>query len=481
MKRRTLQFLTLALCLLMMSIIFYPSRHLPKINPSALKKSVDRFEFYPQNELQHKLIEYLKLPTIRGNEDLASQFFKNLFSSWGYSQGKIINLPGSDQRSIFAIEFSPKHPSVQKGIIFANHSDVVEFNQDLWEAPQGSLQDFFIYGRGAIDMKGMAIMQAFALKEYLASQTLKRKVLFLVLPDEETSGLGVQYFLEKFPELSQNYEYVLNEGGIGSQDIAVPGQVYNIQYAEKGLLWLDVISKTKPGHGSTPPLHYSTLQLLNFLNEIIPLHQESILTPETEIFFSELSKGFEFPKNFILKKISHPLFKIFLPLITQKNDHLRAMTQNSLSITGLNTGINPGYNRLPSKAIARLDIRLLPHQSADQHLKKLQKIAQKYDIKLQVFQKREPTKSPLQSEMMEALRKSAMKISPKALVTPLLSPGLTDNGPMRLFGLKCYGLIPIFLNEEQLKSMHGPNEKISLEQLKQGVEFLYSLLVELNS
>jgi len=461
------------LVFIFISILLYPVKELPSLEKGLSSSNIS----YELTEDDLRLFQdYLKLPTIRSDEHLASLFLKSLFESHGHNHGKIINLPEKN-RSIFFIEFGPDNPK-KEGLIFMNHTDVVEFDEELWNFKQGEIHKEIIYGRGALDMKGLGFSQAIALINFLKkSPKLSRRVMFLALPDEETSGTGAEFFTQNYKELLSNYKYLLNEGGVGT----LPGKIttkklFNVQFAEKALLWLDVWSESIPTHASTPPEKNSTSNLILFLNEMLEKHRKIILSDQSVQFFSQLSKALDFPGNFLVSRITHPLVEPLVLKQLKKVPAIMALLRNTLSVSWLNSNLVLSYNRIPAKAKAKLDIRLLPNTNLEEHLNDIKKIAEKYDVKFKVFQKRKSTQSNLESPFFQTISQTAQGLYPDAVITPLISTGITDSAKFRELGIDCFGIIPTFISEEKIQSMHGPNESISKKQLNESINFLIHLL-----
>src|SRR5215472_15442459 len=167
-----------------------------------------------EHEAASILSRYIQIDTTNppGDEIKAAKFFKEIFDREGIEAQIIESVPG--RASIHAVLHGNDS---RKSLILLNHMDVVPADEKLWKAKPfgGEIKDGVIWGRGALDDKGPAIMELaaiLALKRQKAS--LKSDVVFLGTADEEAGGsLGAGYLLEKHPELFRNVGLVLNEGG----------------------------------------------------------------------------------------------------------------------------------------------------------------------------------------------------------------------------------------------------------------------------
>jgi len=112
-------------------------------------------------------------------------------------------------------------------------------------------------------------------------------------------------------------------------------------------------------------------------------------------------------------------------------------------------------------------------------LKNLKEIVNDSEVEWEVLQAAEPTESPVNTELFSVIQKTVRRFNPKAIAVPYLSPGGTDSRYFRQRGITAYGFFPIILSEDELQRMHGIDERISLENLKQGMRILYETVKEM--
>lgn len=431
------------------------------------------------------LSDILKIQSVRNNEISVVKYLESILAKEGIPTKRITH-PKFPNRPNLIAELPATLPTTKSGIILANHLDTVEFDAKEWTHPptSGLVADGRIWGRGAIDMKGMAVMELIAFLELKRSGIGRsRKVMFLCLADEESgSQLGGRYLTKEHKDIFSGYEYAINEGGVATRDIVIPGStIFNIQYAEKGNIWLRVKAKGLSGHGSTPPNEYAAIKLMRFMNEVRE-HDTSIsITKETKSFFYQLGEISSFPKSFFLKNASNPLIKPLLSGTIRSNRHLTAMTTNTKSVTGLRTSEGDlGENVIAGEAYGKIDIRVLPGVDSLQYIKEIELIAEKYEIEVTVTDENGPDASPIDTDVFSALASVSVSKFEKSTATPFLSPGKTDNSYLRRIGIKSYGLIPAVLKSEDIDTMHGKNENITIDNLELGAKILFETLVELN-
>ena len=146
--------------------------------------------------------------------------------------------------------------STEPPLCLMHHMDVATAEPAQWPADRGPFSGArdgagFIWGRGALDMKGLGVLQLQTLRwlKRLAVP-LKRSVVLLGVPDEEVDNQGMAFLLDKHWD-KLRCGHVLNEGGMGIQDMFFPGQtVFTISVAEKGVLWVRMVAHGESGHGS---------------------------------------------------------------------------------------------------------------------------------------------------------------------------------------------------------------------------------------
>lgn len=152
------------------------------------------------------------------------------------------------------------------------HIDVVEADPSTWTHPpfEARVEDGYIWGRGAIDMKHMASMSAVVmgmLARGAAEKKLTRDVIFAAVADEEAGcAKGSMFLVDEHPD-AVRAEYVLGE--VGAFSLPMLGRTfYPIQVAEKGMCWVKATFKGEPGHGSVPRSDTAVLKLARALGKL---------------------------------------------------------------------------------------------------------------------------------------------------------------------------------------------------------------------
>jgi len=204
-----------------------------------------------KHEAVELLARYLKIDTTNppGNEAKGVAFFAEILEKEEIAYKVYEASPG--RSSISAVIPG----SGRKGaVILLNHIDVVPARADEWRVDpfSGAIEDGFIYGRGALDMKGQGILELLAFLEVKRKGLAPcRDLIFLAVADEEAGGTnGVRYLLNHHGKEFQA-DLVINEGGFGLGNLLPDRPLFMIATAEKGVCRVKLTRSGPAGHGSS--------------------------------------------------------------------------------------------------------------------------------------------------------------------------------------------------------------------------------------
>src|SRR5207244_847471 len=178
-------------------------------------------------------------------------------------------------------------------LILLNHMDVVLASREYWtvEPFSGLVRDGYVWGRGALDMKGEAIAQLMTMLILTRAHVpLKRDIIFLATADEEIgAGVGAAWIVEHQADLVRNAEFLLNEGGVTRADGRGGVEFYGVGTTEKSPFWLDVTARGTAGHGSRPTPDNPVHRLIRALNRIAEWRTPLTVIPAVERSFRDLA------------------------------------------------------------------------------------------------------------------------------------------------------------------------------------------------
>lgn len=417
---------------------------------------------------------YLRIDTSNppGNETAGAIFLRDQLTKAGIAA----RLVGEDpkRQGVYArLQANPK--SNAKALILLSHIDVVPANPARWTQPpfSGKREGGYIWGRGALDVKSLAVAQMLSVIDLKRrGAKLKRDVIFLAVPDEELGGeRGAKRFLEKYPELFENAGFAINEGG--ANETAVDRVLaWGIEVHQKVPLWLRLTSEAAGGHSAGPPEDGGApAKLIRVLGAIDAIETPYRVTPSVERMVAAMARrgGTKVDRlNAIREPLDAARIDRDVPL------RIRNLLRDTITITRLEAGSS--VNVLPSKAIAEVDIRLVPGSSTEPMLNRIRELAGK-DATVDVIHAGEPApESPAAGELWDAIAKAMHAAEPESAVAPMVGAGATDSRYLRARGIVTYGVTPFKVNYYDADSIHGEDERIRARFLADGVLLLRDIV-----
>ncbi len=431
-----------------------------------------------EDETALLLSRYIQVDTTNppGNEIKAAEFLKQIFDREGIEAKIIESAPG--RGNLYAR--LPGDGS-KKATVLLNHMDVVPAQAEVWKEPpfSGLIKDGVVWGRGALDDKGPAMMELAAMLALKRQNTtLKGDVIFLGTADEEAGGaLGAGYLINKRPELFKDVGLVLNEGGgiRGGQDGRAP--VYNVSVAEKTPLWLKLTASGTPGHGATPANDLAVNKLLLALSRIISYQTPIKVVPEVQKFYAAIASAESESRRThyldLRKALEDPGFRReFL-----KDPRNSASVRNTIAVTVLKA--SDKVNVIPASAEAELDVRLLPGEDPKRFIEELRRLIDDPSIRIEATLSFPAATSPPHPEAMEVITELAKTYDPGAAVVAPLVRGFTDCHFFREKDIPCLGFMPHRSTPSSEGLVHGVDERIQLDDFKFGIRAMYEIVRKL--
>jgi len=425
------------------------------------------------DEAVQRLSTYLQVDTVNppGNESNGVRYLAGILDAEGieYASGESADGRGN----LWARLKGGDAP----GLVLLHHIDVVPAESDAWsfEPFSGEVRDGYVHGRGALDTKGLGIVQ---LQAFLAladsGASLSRDVWYVATADEEAGGsFGAGWLIESHPEIFAGVGYLLNEGGSIRErggELAV-----GVEVTQKVPLWLRLTATGRPGHGSAPQVATAVTRLLRatdriaqtrFQPRVVPAVREMLagLAPYQD---EEVAQAFADPAE----AVQDEAFMLSLQL---EQPGLHALLRNTCSITRLEGSAK--INVVPAVARAELDCRLLPDQDPEAFLEELATIINDPEVRIERIMGFSPAVSRSDTELFETIRAVSERYFPGARVIPQVSAGFTDSHFFRDLGITSYGFSPFVLPAGEARGVHGNDERISVENLQRGTEIMTDLL-----
>lgn len=424
------------------------------------------------------LQELIRIDTTNppGNERSAALHLQKLLESDGIETRLLDVAPG--RANLYA---RIKGDGSRRPLILLSHTDVVMAEPQRWTIPpfSGELRDGFIYGRGAIDMKGTATVHATLMRLIKRLNVpLKRDLILLAVADEEAGGTGATSIIEKHPELISGAEFLLNEGDVVYvKDGKV--QQYGVDVMEKAALWLRIIAKGPAGHGSIPLANSSVDRLLRALERLRRWETPIQVSPAVAEGYRMKAQQQTDP---VLRNAYANLERALQNRALRKklltDSTLNAEVRNTFTITGLQG--SDKVNVIPGVAWAQIDARLLPGETPAGFIASLRRVLNDPGLEIEILEESTPTGSSADTALMQAIRKVAARRDPGVPVIPTMLTSSTDSAKFRSLGITAYGFEPFKLDDGELGRSHGDDERVSVENLGFALQFLYEVIMELN-
>ncbi len=412
-----------------------------------------------------------------GNERLAADYIASVLTGEGIDSTIVEAAPG---RATIVARLKATNPT-GRSVLLMGHTDVVTVEADKWERGpfSGDLVDGFIWGRGALDMKGQVAgeLAAFlALKR--ANLPLTRDVIFCAFADEEAGGeFGADWVWKEHRELI-DAEYAINEGGGSPFDIG-GASFYTCQVGEKGSSRLRLTARGKPGHASVPIPGSAMRNLGIALQRLHDWQAPMVVTPPVRHLLQGIGDALGGDAKVLLDRVlasDDPAWAdlAVLPL----SDHDRAMLYAITHNTAVPTIVAGGQriNVIPSEVTLIVDGRLLPGEDPESFRAAIQEaVGDAAEVALE--SRGSGIAADPESPFFNAIRATMHDLQPESHLVPTLISGGTDAS--LLPDVKVYGFFPIHPGERVALYdllVHGHDERVHVDDLGLGARFVYELV-----
>lgn len=363
-------------------------------------------------------------------------------------------------------------------LMLYGHVDVVTTENQSWTYTpfSGEIIDGYVWGRGALDMKGgVAMMVAAFLKAKAEGINLEGDILLVILSDEENGGdYGAKFLVEQHPELFKDVQYALGEFGgftlyIGDKCF------YPIMVAEKQICWTKLKIKGQGGHASMPVRNGTAAKLAKVLNRLqkrLPVH----IIPEVKLMIEGVAKELPFSKRVILKQLLTPtLTDRILNMLGDNSKMFDSLLHHTATPTVIKA--SDKINVIPGEITVEIDGRVLPGFDAEEYIAELKKLIDDDFIEVELV-RADISDSKPNMALFDSLAKILKELDPKAIPIPLVLPGVTDGRFFAQLGIQTYGFTPMNLPADLPLTaiVHAADERIPVEALYFGTNAIYSAM-----
>ncbi|MFO7612013.1 MAG: M20 family peptidase, partial [Clostridia bacterium] len=370
--------------------------------------------------------------------------------------------------------------------LFMAHIDVVpieEGTEDDWKHPpfSGISAEGYVWGRGAMDIKVQIITLLESCEKLLEDGFCPlRTIYFAFGHDEETDGSnGAKKIVEKFEAEGVSFEFVIDEGGCVNKGIfaSVDKPMAFIGVAEKGYLNIRVDIKGTGGHASTPPRNSSLGLAAKAICRLEKNKMKLRMTDPTAQMIKALGRHMGFASRLIIGNLW--LFKrLFIKIFTSSGTTGEALLRTTIAPTMAHGSMEP--NVLPQISSFTVNCRILQGETYKDVIRHIEKACRGMDFQINVLRHEEPSKaSPRDSWFFQKAAGAVIGLYGDVAVIPYLMVAGTDS--IKYQGL-CDNILrfsPYLINMDDIKRIHGTDERISLKNIERSVAYYIALFREL--
>lgn len=375
-------------------------------------------------------------------------------------------------------------------ILLMAHYDVVPVTADSldrWDYPpfSGAIADGYVWGRGALDDKGMIITQLAVIEALLAEGFQPARSIYLAYGhDEEVGGeQGAEKISLMLQQMGLEFALILDEGSAIGAPGMVPGvdqPVALLGNAEKGYLSLRLTARDTGGHSSMPPRHTAAGRIARAVTRL----ENSPLPPSlahNRDFFSGLLPFMPFGQRLLLANAW--LFESLLLDQMAQQPALDASLRTTTAVTML--AGSPKENVLPSEASAVVNFRIIPGETVASVIEHAVQVIDDSSIDIQPVAKgTDPAPvAPIDGPGYALLERTARQAwaDDSLLVTPRLVVVTTDTRHYHPLSDHVFRFMPTALQMEDVQGIHGSNERVSLDNIEAMLRFYRQLILNANT
>jgi acetylornithine deacetylase/succinyl-diaminopimelate desuccinylase-like protein len=360
-------------------------------------------------------------------------------------------------------------------LLLQGHVDVVSTAGQEWTHPpfDGVIEGGYVWGRGALDMKGGVAMMLSAL---LRGPKPAGDVIMCVLSDEEAGGdRGARFLVERHADLFEGVRYAIGEFGAFSMDVA-GRRFYPIQVAEKQICWMRATVRGPGGHGSLPMRGGTMARLARFLRALdrgrLPIHVTDVPRRMIEGIAGEVPRPLALPLRGLLdERLADPTLRV----LGEAGRPFEPMLRNTVNATILRAGDK--VNVVPGEATVELDGRSLPGFTPEDMLRELRALAGE-DVEIEVSRTEPAARTEVDYGLFDLLSSVLRERDPTGVPVPYLMPGVTDGRWFAKLGIQPYGFLPMQLPKDLrfMQLIHAADERIPVDALEFGTGAIFTVL-----
>ncbi len=358
-------------------------------------------------------------------------------------------------------------------LMIHGHLDVVPAEPADWRVHpfSGAVEDGYVWGRGAVDMKDMVGMTLAVARRFAAEGVVPpRDLVFAFVADEENGGrYGCQWLVEHRPDLFEGVTEAVGE--VGGYSLTVPRpdgterRLYLVETAEKGLGWMRLTAHGRAGHGSFLHSENAVTTLAQAVARLgthrFPLVVSDALAEFLEAVSEETGLDFD-PHS--------PDIEGMLAKLGGIGNIVGATLRDTANPTMLSAGYKA--NVIPQTATATVDCRVLPGRRAEFERTVRELIGP--DVEMEWITDLDSYETTFDGDLVDAMNEAILAHDPGARTVPYMLSAGTDAKAFKKIGIRCFGFAPLRLPPglDFSALFHGVDERVPVDALEFGTRVL---------
>jgi len=368
--------------------------------------------------------------------------------------------------------------SSRGALIVHGHLDVVPAEASDWSVHpfSGAVEDGYVWGRGAVDMKDMVGMMIAVARHFKRSGLVPpRDLVFAFVSDEEAGGkFGSQWLVDNRPDLFEGVTEAVGE--VGGFSLTVPRKdggerrLYLVETAEKAMMWMKLTARSFAGHGSMIHEHNAVTAVAEATARLGRHEFPLVMTDAVSQFLAAIAEetGYSFDAD--SPDLAGTIAKL---------GPIARVVGATLRDTANPTMLKAGYkaNVIPATAEAVVDCRILPGRQAAFELEVDEVIGP--EVTREWITELPSYETTFDGDLVDAMNAAILSVDPGARIVPYMLSGGTDAKAFARLGIRCFGFAPLQLPPDLdfTALFHGVDERVPVDALKFGTQVLEHFLM----
>jgi acetylornithine deacetylase/succinyl-diaminopimelate desuccinylase-like protein len=363
-------------------------------------------------------------------------------------------------------------------LLLHGHLDVVPAEASDWSVHpfSGAIEDGYVWGRGAVDMKDMCgMLIAIARHFKRAGIVPPRDLVFAFLSDEEAGGkYGSQWLVDNRPDLFEGVTEAVGE--VGGFSLTVPRKdggerrLYLVETAEKSMMWMKLTARSFAGHGSMIHDHNAVTAVAEATARLGRHEFPLVMTDAVGQFLAAITEETGYQFNVDSPDLAGAIAKL---------GPIARVVGATLRDTANPTMLKAGYkaNVIPATAESVVDCRILPGRQAafEREVDELlgPDVTREWITELPSYE------TTFDGDLVDAMNAAILSADPDARIVPYMLSGGTDAKAFMRLGIRCFGFAPLQLPPDLdfTALFHGVDERVPVDALKFGTKVLEHFLL----